>query len=93
MTEELEVDIYATLIGVTDEEHRVPGVENAFAPGSYCDRRYQDMLDCRQRLWNRLGSEDDEDVESMIIALESIQTALCIKMFRLGYDLAVRNNK
>ena len=84
MTDELETDIYATLIGVIDEKHRVPGVENAFAPGSYCDRRYQDMMDCRQRLYDRLGSEEDEDVEALIMAMESIQTALCIKMFRLG---------
>ena len=84
MSEELETDIYATLIGVIDEKHRISGVENAFAPGSYCDRRYQDMMDCRQRLWERLGSEDDEDVERLIMAMESIQTALCIKMFRLG---------
>ena len=84
MTHELETDIYATLIGVIDEKHRVPGVENAFAPGSYCDRRYQEMMDCRQRIWDRLGAEDDEDVEALIMAMESIQTALCMKMFRLG---------
>ena len=89
MTDELETDIYATLIGVIDEKHRVPGVENAFAPGSYCDRRYQDMMDCRQRLYDRLGSEEDEDVEALIMAMESIQTALCIEMFRLGLRFRV----
>ena len=63
MDNELLTDIYATLIGVIDEKHRVPGIENAFAPGSYCDRRYEDMMDHRQRIWERLGAEDDEDLE------------------------------
>ena len=93
MNRELEEDIYATLIGVIDEKHRVPGVENALAPGGDCDRLYQDMLDCRQRIWDRLGSEDDEDVERLVMAMESIQRSLCIRMFRLGYHLAVRNEK
>ena len=84
MTNELETDIYATLIGVMEEKNRIPGVENAFAPGSYCDKCYEEMMDCRERIQQRLGVEDDEDVEGMVIALESIQTDLCIRMFRLG---------
>ena len=91
MTNELETDIYATLIGVIDEKHRIAGVENAFTPGSDCDRRYQEMLDCRERIQERLGTEDDEDMEKLIVTLESIQATLCIKMFRLGLQLGNRN--
>ena len=64
MKENLVDDVYATLIGVAGEAYQVPGVENAFAPGEYCDRRYADMTAHRQRLWERLGSEDDEDIDS-----------------------------
>ena len=75
-------DVYATLIGV--QEEGVPGVENAFAPGAYCARRYEDMTAHRQRLWERLGCEDDEDIEQILCAMESIQAELCRKMFEYG---------
>ena len=75
-------DVYATLIGV--QEEGVPGVENAFAPGEYCARRYEDMTAHRQRLWERLGCEDDEDIEQILCAMESIQAELCRKMFEYG---------
>ena len=83
MQEQID-DIYATLIGVQTEEHRVPGVENAFAPGEYCARRYADVTACRQRLWERLACEDDEDLEQLLCAMESIQAELCRKMFEYG---------
>ena len=84
MKENLVDDVYATLIGVAGEAYQVPGVENAFAPGEYCDRRYADMTAHRQRLWERLGSEDDEDIEQILCAMESIQAELCRKMFEYG---------
>ena len=74
-------DIYAALTG---ESIVVPGVENAFAPGTYCARRYGDMTAHRQRLWERLGCEDDEDIEQILCAMESIQAELCRKMFEYG---------
>ena len=74
-------DIYAALIG---ESIAVPGVENAFAPGKYCARRYGDMVAHRQRLWERLDCEDDEDIEQILCAMESIQAELCRKMFEYG---------
>ena len=74
-------DVYAALTG---ESIAVPGVENAFAPGAYCARRYEDMTAHRQRLWERLGCEDDEDIEQILCAMESIQAHLCRKMFEYG---------
>ena len=74
-------DIYAALTG---ESITVPGVENAFAPGAYCAQRYGDMVAHRQRLWERLGCEDDEDIEQILCAMESIQAELCRKMFEYG---------
>ena len=86
-------DVYATLIGV--QEEGVPGVENAFAPGAYCARRYEDMTAHRQRLWERLGCEDDEDIEQILCAMESIQAELCRKMFEYGMKLGkgIENGK
>lgn len=84
MEDALFEDVYLTLLGVMGAAYRVPGVENAFAPGSYCERRYGDMTRHRERLWERLNSPDDEDVEQILTAMESIQRELCRKMFEYG---------
>ena len=79
-------DIYETLIGVRAEEFQVPGVENAFWPGTYCAQRYAHLNLHRQRLWERLWGED-EDLEEILSAMESIQQELCFKMFEYGRTL------
>lgn len=78
-------DIYYTLCGELIDEARVPGVENAFAPGSLCDREYGKLRGACDRLLTRLGKEDeDADVEEIIDAMLSIQRELCFQMYRLG---------
>ena len=84
MNQEMIDDIYATMTGTMEKAYCVPGVENAFAPGSFCDACYTQMSNCRQRIWDRLGDEDDEDVERMICAMEAIQQELCRRMFEYG---------
>ena len=84
MNQEWIDDIYETMIGVRQEKYRVPGVENAFGAESHCARQYEHLLACRQRLWERLGQEDDEDLEEILMATESIQRELCRKMFEYG---------
>ena len=34
--------VYYTVMGEVEEDHAVPGVGNAFSPGSECDRAYQE---------------------------------------------------
>lgn len=75
--------VYESLIG----ELIVPirDVPNAFAPGSLCEGKYQEMLDAYARLRDRLGVEDeDEDIEIIIDSLLVIQRELCLKMFALA---------
>ena len=84
MNQEKINDVYETLIGVRGKNHRVPGVENAFLPGTYCAQQYAHLNACRQRLWDRLGCEDDQDLEEILCAMESIQRELCFKMFQYG---------
>ena len=86
MEEKLENRVYATLLGeyVLNPGERVEGVPNAFAPGAECARLYDRMDEIRQRLWTRLGSEEDGDVEQLINCLEAIRDLLCLEMFRLG---------
>ena len=48
-------------------------VPNAFAPGSLCERKYQEMLDAYARVRARLGVlDEDEDVEIIIESLLAI---------------------
>ena len=85
MDRELVERIYQTAVAGVLPEYRVPGVEYAFAEGSFCMNRYSEMLDAYERLCNRLGVVDeDEDIEIMIMALLDIQYELCLRMCDYG---------
>lgn len=75
--------VYESLIGeLVDPIMYVP---NAFAPGSFCEARYREMLEAYERLRVRLGGTDeDEDVEIIIDSLLAIQKKLCFEMFDLA---------
>ena len=75
--------VYESLIGELIDP--IEDVPNAFAPESYCEGQYQQMLEAYARLRARLGEVDeDPDVEIMIDSLLEIQRCLCIEMFRLS---------
>ena len=74
-------DLYNTLMGVMGAEQGVPGVENAFAPGSYCARMYDHLTTCRERLWQQLGDSDHQDLEQILCDAEAIQRELCRLIF------------
>ncbi len=86
---QLAEDVYFTLQGESCEP--VPGVENAFADGSVCDRCYSEMLQAYARLRDRLGVQDeDTDVETIINSLRTITDELCYRMFAYGAQLGSR---
>ena len=84
MENQLEIDVYFTLLGQYGPADAVPGVPNAYGPDSACTRHYDRMHEYRERLWQQLGSPEDEDLENLIGCLEDIQRELCIQMFRQG---------
>ena len=84
MGNQLEIDVYFTLLGQYGPAAAVPGVPNAYGPDSACTRHYDRMHEYRERLWQRLGSPEDEDLENLIGCLEDIQRELCIQMFCQG---------
>ena len=84
MGNQLEFDVYFTLLGQYRPADAVPGVPNAYGPDSVCTRAYDRMHEYRERIWQRLGSPEDEDLEHLIGCLEDIQRELCIQMFRQG---------
>ena len=79
----LAEEVYFTLLGESCEP--IPGVENAFADGTVCDKCYNEMLDAYARLRDRLGVQDeDADVEIIINSLRKITDELCHQMFFYG---------
>ena len=81
-------DIYETLLGERLPEYAVPGVENAFGPGGFCDEKYAEMRSSYERLCLRLGAGDeDDDVEIIINSLMEIQKEIAGRMFRLGKEM------
>ena len=82
-------DIYRTLTGFYTPEAALPGVPDLFAPYSPCEREYARMRQAYERICIRLGvnvDDEDEDLNIMVEAMESIQEVLCKEMFRLGLE-------
>lgn len=81
-------DIYDTLCGDLLPDACVPGVENAFAPGSACERLYAEACDAREQVCQRLGVRDeDPDLERVFSALLDIARELSFHMYLLGRTL------
>ena len=81
----LAESIYYSLVGELTEDNQVPGVEDAFAPDSECDKLYVEISEAAQRLSDRLGiSSFDRDIEIIMGNYMQIQKLLCLKMFHYG---------
>ena len=85
--------VYDTLIGMLNGIHAVSGVEDAFKLGSYCMNLYEEVYQANLNLCVRLGSGDcDDDVETIISCMSSIQRELCYQMFYLGIKFSSHPN-
>ena len=87
MSEDFVEWVYDSLTGSLKEEYRLPGVENAFKTGKYCDIKYTEVYKANVRLNKRLGVPDeteDRDVNIIIDSMLDIQRELCCQMYRLG---------
>lgn len=89
MDTELWEQVYENLTCHVLEPWRMPGVEDAFANGSYCMKLYGQMRDAYDRLCDRLGVVDeDADVECMIRCFMGIERELCRLMFGYGQQFS-----
>lgn len=59
-------------------------VEDEFQEGKPCELLYGRMYDARERLCERLGVEEDEDIETIINSMEDIARILALKMYEYG---------
>lgn len=74
--------IYETLLG--ERLIPCPGITNAFAEGTHCTRLYEEIYQANQRLCERLGTQEDQDVELLIDNFFEIMREISIRMFRYG---------
>ncbi|MBE6957693.1 MAG: hypothetical protein E7447_00880 [Ruminococcaceae bacterium] len=76
--------IYDLLMGEADPTEYFRAVENMFAEGRTCEELYSKVYEANLRLCDRLGVQEDADVELIIDSLLRISRLLGIKMFQYG---------
>lgn len=82
-------DIYETVNGMREKEYCVPWIEDAFAEGKVCDKRYEEMRQAYLRICDRLGvGDEDEDLNTIIRCMESIQKEIAKDIYKLSTQMA-----
>ena len=76
--------IYDLLTGECSPTANDPIVENMFADGRTCEELYNSVYEANLRLCERLGVQEDTDVELIINSLLRISKLLGQKMFLYG---------
>lgn len=80
---------YQTMACGVVEGFQMPGVEYAFQDG-ICLEMLRVMGDARDRLCERLGvTDEDQDITTIVNALEQIQEELCYRMYRYGAEFGL----
>lgn len=80
--------IYELMIGAYDleqvqfQESKI--VEDEFAEGKPCAELYRSVFESNRRLCERLGVDEDEDVETIINCMNDIAHILAMKMYDYG---------
>ena len=80
--------IYDKMNGfLTDGMHSLPQgaeVEDEFAEGKECGLLYEGVYQAGQNLCERLGEDEDSDVEAILNGMERISRLLSMKMYEYG---------
>lgn len=86
--EEFKQLIYNLMLGeINLEEYPVKEslyIENEFCEGKICDTAYLEICTAKQKLCEKIGVDEDTDIESIIDNYEAICYHLCMKMFEYG---------
>ena len=59
-------------------------IEDEFAEGKECGFLYEGVYQAKQNLCERLGEDEDSDVEAILSCMEGIARLLVMKMFEYG---------
>ncbi len=79
-------EIYYSLIGELTADRALPWVDDAFAEGGVCHGAMLRLDAARQRLLERLGREEDRDLDELLSASEEITRLLCRQIMQLRRD-------
>lgn len=83
--------VYETMTDEVSEEYMIPGVEYAFAEGSYCMDLYDNAYNAYRRLCIRLkAGDEDPDLEIIFNSFLGMQMDLCYRMYRYGAKFGLR---
>lgn len=59
-------------------------IQDEFADGMCCEHMYEEVYQAKQRLYKRIGTTEDADVELIIANLQEIGHHLAMKMYDYG---------
>lgn len=86
--EQLKELIFDLMSGTIDlERYPYPSgiiVENEYAKGKTCEKLYAEVYDANRRICERLGVDEDQDVETIISCMDEICRVFAYKMFDYG---------
>lgn len=87
-TEKFKEKIYNLMIGAFDLEHypiqESQFVANEYEEGKFCEKAYEEVHNANRRICERLGTDEDKDVELIISNLIDIGKHLSMKMYDYG---------
>lgn len=69
------------------ENYNIPEgkyIADEFEDGKFCSEAYERVYNANRRLCERLGVEEDKDIEIIINSLLEISDYLCLKMYDYG---------
>ncbi len=76
-------EIYHSLTGELVEGQALPWVPNLFGEDMPCGQAYGRLIAARDRLLERLGQDEDDDLEIMLMEMEEIQYILVRQVLSL----------
>ena len=79
---DFKLQVYYSLIGTLINP--LPDVENLFEEGKEGDKLYGWVYDARERLIERLGVNEDPDVELIIDSMLALQREVAMLMYDYG---------
>lgn len=88
MREEFADIVYDLLSGTRIQQPGDPEIENLFEIGRECEQLYTQVYDANLHLCQRLGVEEDTDVETIINALLRIGKLTGKRMYYYGAEFA-----
>ena len=85
MNKEYLQQLYDTVLGQTEESYSIPGAENLFEPGKFCDMHYRQAMAAYDQICQRLSMPaEDKDLEQILHSMDAICKLVAFEMFRLG---------